>query len=53
MTHRSTATTSALAMLPAVKMLDPRLPCPVLLSGKSPFADRRIVKKDLGTVMAK
>mmetsp|Transcript_3136 Transcript_3136/g.5709 ORF Transcript_3136/g.5709 Transcript_3136/m.5709 type:complete len:201 (-) Transcript_3136:641-1243(-) len=47
--NRSIATTSALAILPAVKILLPRRPCPVLASGKSPLADRRRVKNSFGT----
>jgi hypothetical protein len=35
-------------MSPAVKMLDPRRPCPVFSSGKSPFAVRRKAKYDFG-----
>ena len=52
-TYRSTATTSALAIFPAVKMLEPLRPFPVLASGKSPFSVRRSVKNVLGTWIEK
>ncbi len=45
----STAMTSAFAMLPAVNILDPLRPLPVLASGRSPFCVRRRVKNVVGT----
>ena len=49
----STAMTSAFDMSPAVKMVPPRLPWPVLASGKSPLADRRMAKNRCGTSISK
>mmetsp|Transcript_7996 Transcript_7996/g.11416 ORF Transcript_7996/g.11416 Transcript_7996/m.11416 type:complete len:173 (+) Transcript_7996:284-802(+) len=50
--NRSIATTSALAISPAVKMLLPLRPFPVSSSGRSPLTVRRMQKNRLGTLMA-
>ena len=45
--------TIAFDMSPDVKIVPPRLPWPVLASGKSPLADRRMAKNRCGTSISK